>query len=63
MPKLRSATTLAFALLMGMPLLRASDVIAVDLEPKTLEAFNHYVQVTEARIEKEVARPGSLSLP
>ena len=59
MPKLRSATTLAFALLMGMPLLRASDVIAVDLEPKTLEAFNHYVQITEVRIEKEVARPGA----
>ncbi|HXW15412.1 MAG TPA: hypothetical protein VEN79_12965 [Terriglobia bacterium] len=59
MPKLRSATTLAFALLLGIPLVRASDVIAVDLEPKTLEAFNHYVQVTEARINKEVARPGA----
>jgi hypothetical protein len=59
MAKLRSATTLAFVLLLGMPLLRASDVIAVDLEPKTLEAFNQYVQVTEARINKEVTRPGA----
>jgi hypothetical protein len=59
MPKLRSATTLAFVFLLGIPLLRASDVIAVDLEPKTLEAFNHYVQITEARINKEVARPGA----
>jgi hypothetical protein len=33
--------------------------MAVDLEPKTLEAFNRYVQVTEARIDKEVARPGA----
>jgi hypothetical protein len=59
MPKLRSATTLALVLLLGMPLLRASDVIAVDLEPKTLDAFNHYVQVTEARINREVTRPGA----
>jgi len=58
MPKLRFATTLVFTLLVGMPFLRGSDIIAVDLEPKTVDAFNHYVQVTEARINKEVTRPG-----
>jgi len=30
----------------------------VTLEPKTVEAFNHYVSATEARIDKEMARPG-----
>lgn len=33
--------------------------MAVDLEPKTLEAFNRYVQATETRIDKELARPGA----
>lgn len=28
-----------------------------DLEPKTLDAFNHYVSLTEARIEKQVSDP------
>jgi len=42
-----------------MPSLRATDVMAVDLEPKTLEAFNRYDQVTEARIDKDVMRPGA----
>jgi hypothetical protein len=32
--------------------------MSADLEPQTLEAFNRYIQVTEARIDKEVARPG-----
>jgi hypothetical protein len=33
--------------------------MGVDLEPKTVEAFHHYVQVTEARIDKEVTRPAA----
>ena len=32
--------------------------MAVTLKPRTLDAFNHYVQETEARIDKELARPG-----
>jgi hypothetical protein len=32
--------------------------MAVDLKPETLESFNRYVQATEARINKELARPG-----
>lgn len=59
MPKLRSITTLAFLLLLGIPSLAATNIMGVDLEPRTLEAFNHYVQVTEARIDKEVSRPGA----
>jgi hypothetical protein len=59
MAKLHSSTTIAFFLLLGVPSLRAADVMAVDLEPKTLEAFNYYVKVTDARIDKEVTRPGA----
>jgi hypothetical protein len=33
--------------------------MSADLEPKTLEAFNRYVQATEARIDKELTRPGA----
>jgi len=33
--------------------------MSADLEPKALEAFNRYIQATEARIDKEVGRPGA----
>ena len=59
MPTLRSATTLAFVLLLGLPSPRPSDVMTVDLAPKTLEAFDRYVQATDARVAKEVTRPGA----
>ncbi len=59
MPRLRSATTVAFLLLLGAPSLQTPDVMAVDLEPKTLEAFNRYLQATEARIARDVVRPGA----
>jgi hypothetical protein len=42
-----------------MPSPRPYDVMTVDLEPKTQEAFNRYVQATEARIAMEVTRPGA----
>ena len=35
------------------------EIMAADLEPKTVEAFNHYVQVTEARIDRQMSRPGA----
>jgi hypothetical protein len=44
---------------MGASLPQTPDVMSADLEPKTLEAFNRYIQVTEARIDKEVTRPGA----
>lgn len=56
MPRLCSATTLAFVILLGTP---SPDAISADLEPKTLEAFDRYVKATEARIDKEVVRPGA----
>ena len=59
MPRLRPSTTLAFVLLLGAYVPQTPDVMSADLEPKTLEAFNRYVQVTEARIDKEVTRPGA----
>ena len=34
----------------------AVPVNAADLEPKTVEAFNHYVQLTEAQTDSELAR-------
>jgi hypothetical protein len=33
--------------------------MSADLEPQTLEAFNRYIHITEARIDKEVTRPGA----
>jgi len=59
MSKLRFSTTLAFLLFVGIPSLHATDVMGVNLEPGTLDAFNHYVLATESRIDKEVARPGA----
>jgi len=59
MPRLRSATTLAFVLFLGASSGQPPDVMSADLEPKALEAFNRYIQATEARIDKEVGRPGA----
>ena len=57
MPNLCSATCLVVFLLLGSPLPQTPAVMSADLEPRTLEAFNRYVQETEARIDKEVTRP------
>jgi hypothetical protein len=35
------------------------NVMTVDLDAKTLEAFKRYAQVTEARIDKELTRPAA----
>ncbi|MDR3674956.1 MAG: hypothetical protein P4N24_05670 [Acidobacteriota bacterium] len=58
MPRLRSTTTLAFVLLLAASP-QTPPVMSADLEPQTLEAFNRYIHVTEARIDKEVTRPGA----
>src|SRR5690242_15290586 len=55
----RSATTLAFAFLLGSMPLQSTEVVDSNLRPQTLEAFTHYVQVTESRIQRERARPGA----
>ena len=54
----RSATTLAFIFLLGALPPPSTDVINSNLEPRTLEAFARYMQVTESRIQRELARPG-----
>jgi len=59
MPRLCSAISLAFVLLLGASSPETPGVINVDLQPQTVEAFNRYIRATEARIEKEVARPGA----
>ena len=35
----------------------ATPALAADLKPETLNAFNHYVSLTEARIQKQVSDP------
>lgn len=59
MTKLRSYTIFAALLVLGLPSLWASEIMAVDLEPKTLDTFNRYVKLTQERIDKEVVRPGA----
>jgi hypothetical protein len=59
MQNLSSAPTLAFFLLLGMFSPQAPNALTADLKPETLEAFGRYVQVSEARIDKELKRPGA----
>jgi hypothetical protein len=59
MPKLRSAALLTVVFFLGAPLAQSQDVMNVELKPQTLDAFNRYVQATEARIDKEQTRPGA----
>jgi len=57
----RSSTYHVASILFPMTLLLAQtpEVLSVDLEPETAEAFARYVLLTEARIQKELARPGA----
>jgi hypothetical protein len=50
--------TLGFLLLFQLFPAQTPDVMSADLQPQTQEAFNRYVKATEARIDKELARPG-----
>jgi hypothetical protein len=58
MPKFSSAAKLVLALLLWSSSALAADVMSINLEKRTLEGFNHYVQATEARIDHEVTRSG-----
>lgn len=51
--------TLGFLLLFEFITPQTYEVLSADLKPKTLEAFARYVQITESRIQKELARPGA----
>ncbi len=49
---------LGFLLVLLLLAPQTPEVMSADLTPKTLEAFERYVQATEARINKELARRG-----
>lgn len=55
----RSPLTLALALLAGAPPAQTPEVLSAELKPRTIEAFDRYVQATEARIDRELKRPGA----
>ena len=38
---------------------QAPEVLSADLKPETLEGFSRYARATEARIDKEIIRPGA----
>lgn len=59
MTKLHRFTTLLALLMLGLCPALAANVIAVDLAPKTIDAFDYYVKLTEARVDQEVKRPGA----
>ncbi len=48
-----------FLLVLGLPAAQSPAVLSADLKPETLQAFQRYVQATESRIAKEIARPGA----
>lgn len=48
---------MSFLLLLPLLALQTPAVLSADLKPQTLEAFSHYVQATEARVQKELGRP------
>ena len=50
--------SVGFLLVLMLLVPQTPEVMSADLTPKTLEAFERYVQATEARINKELARPG-----
>jgi hypothetical protein len=57
MPLRRSLLAFALVLAVQMMFGQTPEVLSVDLKPATVEAFERYVKVTEARIDKELSRP------
>jgi len=52
-----SSQTFGLLLTMGLLIPQTPEVISAELNPPTVEAFERYAKATEARIEKELARP------
>jgi len=50
---------IGFLLTLGTLAVQATEVLSADLKPETLQAFSRYVEATEARIDKELRRPGA----
>jgi hypothetical protein len=46
-----------FLLSLQLLALQTPEVVSADLKPQTLEAFSRYILATEARIQKELAKP------
>jgi len=60
MPRpLVSFSVCSFFLLLGAAAAQAQDAPATNLKKATLDGFTRYVQASEARIDKELARPGA----
>jgi len=53
----RHLRALVFTLAVGVIAIRPQQVVGVDLKPVTLDASSRYVQATETRIQRELARP------
>ncbi len=51
--------TLPFVLILEAFSAQAPGVMSAELKPKTLEAFERYARATEARIDRELKRPGA----
>jgi hypothetical protein len=51
--------TLGFLLSLELLAPQVPEVMSADRKPQTLDAFARYVQATESRIHKELARPGA----
>ncbi len=50
---------LALFLLLAMLSPQEPEILSAELKPATIEAFDRYARVTEARINKEIGRPGA----
>lgn len=57
LPHMVSFQTFGLLLTVGLLIPQTPEVMSADLKPPTLEAFERYVQATEARIAKELTRP------
>jgi len=53
----RSCSALPFSLIF-LALLTTGEASASELKPRTIKAFEHYEQVTEARVRSELSTPG-----
>ncbi len=55
-----SSTFRAFGFILAIEFLagQTPEVMSVELQPRTVEAFNRYVQATQTRADQQLARPG-----
>jgi len=54
----RHSRRLASLLISAYALFQVPGAVSADLDAKTVDAYNQYVRVTEARIQEELSRPG-----